>query len=87
MSIANQEEYTFVQSLYSSGFTWLGYNDIGHEGRFVWSDGSPYTFQKWSSIQPDNFGNEDCAHTHGGEPSSTWNDLPCTHQTAFVCEA
>ncbi|XP_065841247.1 uncharacterized protein [Oscarella lobularis] len=87
VSIANQEEYTFVQSLYSSGFTWLGYNDIGHEGRFVWSDGSPYTFQKWSSIQPDNFGNEDCAHTHGGEPSSTWNDLPCTHQTAFVCEA
>ena len=88
MSIANQEEYAFVQSLHSSAI-WLGYNDIDHEGTFVWSDGSPDTFQKWYRGEPNNAGGgEDCAYTRGGKSSSTWNDLGCveTQRKPFVCE-
>ena len=84
VSIANQEEYAFVQSLQSVGF-WLGYNDIGHEGRFVWSDGSPNTFQKWGGGEPNDSGGEDCAHTRAS--SDRWNDLRCSYQLPFVCEA
>ncbi|XP_065837701.1 uncharacterized protein [Oscarella lobularis] len=89
VSIANQEEYTYVQNLYSSGEIWLGLNDIAWESNFVWSDGSPVTFTKWDSTEPNDAGSwsgEDCAHTLGPYRSSLWNDLSCSKLKKFVCQ-
>ena len=87
VSIANQEEYTYVQNLYSSGTIWLGFNDLVREGHFVWSDGSSVTFTKWYANEPNNWKGEDCAHTLGPDPSSLWNDRSCSRLKKFVCQA
>ena len=42
---------------------WIGLNDAGQEGTFVWANGEPVTFTLWSTNQPDNSRDaEDYAH-------------------------
>ena len=77
-SIANAGENVAVDSIRNSsasGFCWIGLNDIGTEGTFVWSDGSNSSYRNWNSIQPDNSGNEDCTNLG----PITWNDLRCSY--------
>ena len=66
--------------------TWIGCNDIAHEGRFVWSHNNQVvTYFKWYSGQPDNYGkNEDCCMlVH----DRRWNDYPCNEAIeSFICK-
>ena len=65
-------------------FTWIGLNDRSVEGTFVWSNGEAVTYTNWTAGEPNNSGNEDCAHIWS---SGTWNDIPCTgYPTPYVCE-
>ena len=60
----------------------VGLNDIGTEGTFVWSDGSNSSYRNWISGEPNNAGDEDCAHSQ----PITWNDLPCSQPVAcYYC--
>ena len=72
----------------STGLThcWIGLNDIGTEGTFVWVDGSESTYRHWSPGQPDNGGSiEDCVHTYG---NPFWNDEGCTEtKNCYFCSA
>ncbi len=64
---------------------WIGLNDLAEEGTFVWRDGSPVTFTRWSKNQPDNDAcNEDCvALKDGGK--GRWHDTHCGQRRSFIC--
>ena len=69
---------------------WLGGTDLGHEGRWMRLDGYgrgvaevPMTYTNWGHGQPDGNTNENCIEIWlNGE----WNDAPCSHDKAYVCE-
>lgn len=64
--------------------TWIGLNDIDDEGYFEWLDGEPLDYTNWNDGEPNNDGDEDCGEIY---ESGFWNDLNCTNELAFVCEA
>jgi hypothetical protein len=63
---------------------WIGYNDKGLEGSWIWANGAS-TYTNWDTAQPDNSNNEDCAtdRFYGREG---WNDWPCDSTHPFICE-
>lgn len=64
---------------------WIGLNDRGDEGSFVWSDGRAVRYTAWSRGEPNDAGrNEDCVQATpwtGG----LWNDLDCRRELAYLC--
>ncbi|WP_404370425.1 C-type lectin domain-containing protein [Corallococcus coralloides] len=72
------------QSLSGLNSWWIGLNDIGTEGFFIW-DGGFSSYLNWYPGEPNNSGNEDCiVDRYNG--NDTWNDAPCGNQYPFVCE-
>src|SRR5262249_15617994 len=67
--------------------SWIGFNDRDREGTFVWDDGSTSVFTNWSSGQPDNFFDEDCAILQASTLTGAWIDIDCEDSRSFVCEA
>jgi hypothetical protein len=65
---------------------WIGLNDQAEEQSFVWSDGSSFDYQSWTSGAPNppwDWGDEtDCVVT---SPWG-WHDLPCDWEHPFVCQ-
>ncbi|XP_078581891.1 perlucin-like protein [Branchiostoma floridae x Branchiostoma japonicum] len=59
---------------------WFGLTDRDQEGRFVWSNGVPLGhFSHWAPGEPNDDGNEDCAHYYPIDyESNRWNDLKCS---------
>ena len=55
------------------GLIWIGYNDLAHEGKWSWADGSPKGFEKWKPGEPNNDKNEDVAEMIVG--TGQWNDV------------
>ena len=89
VSIHSAAENSFVQSIISYmkgnrkvGWSWIGFNDIVVDGRFVWSDGSPNGYANWNPGEPSG-GREDCAYIHSG---GSWNDNPCSNTVPFTCK-
>ena len=72
------ENACIINELNTKGFggiIWIGFNDGGQEGTFVWYDQSIITYNNWASGEPNNAGgNEDCTQIY---PDGRWNDLPC----------
>nr|XP_006821425.1 PREDICTED: C-type lectin mannose-binding isoform-like [Saccoglossus kowalevskii] len=64
---------------------WIGLNDIGQEGSWVWTDGSPYVWSNWDCGEPNNNDGEDCVHSNFAL-SNRWNDTPCDTKYGFVCK-
>ncbi|KAI1887282.1 hypothetical protein AGOR_G00188630 [Albula goreensis] len=82
--INDKEEQIFLSVFYNS---WIGLSDREREGTWKWVDGTTLTTGYWRSGEPNNVGNEDCGAVHGGDnPETTWNDLPCSVETYWVCE-
>ncbi|WP_217650480.1 S8 family serine peptidase [Spirulina major] len=83
ITINDASEQQWVLDTFSStGTFWLGLTDsevLGQtEGNFAWADGSPSTYSRWYSTEPNNaqdfVGGEDFAHQfHAG--TDRWNDL------------
>ncbi|XP_070552348.1 C-type lectin domain family 4 member M-like [Ptychodera flava] len=65
------------------GKLWIGFNDRRVEGRFKWTDRSPYKYRRWNRGEPNNRKNEDCVEMY---KSGRWNDLRCHIKRRFVCE-
>jgi cysteine-rich repeat protein len=82
-TISSFQENQAVSSI-NVGQVWLGLNDQGTEGRFVWSDREPLAFSRFRSHEPNNAPNdEDCIELDFDE----WNDQDCSiEQDAYVCE-
>jgi hypothetical protein len=83
-TINNATENSLVAGLSNNGWSWLGADDLEKEGTWKWANGEEFTFQNWGKGEPNNSGNEDCAHTWGG---GTWNDLDCNARINYICEA
>uniref|UniRef100_A0A8C0C0N6 C-type lectin domain-containing protein n=1 Tax=Buteo japonicus TaxID=224669 RepID=A0A8C0C0N6_9AVES len=64
---------------------WIGLTDENVEGEWEWIDGTDYktTFTFWKEGEPNNSGNEDCAHVW---ISGKWNDVYCTYECFYICE-
>jgi uncharacterized delta-60 repeat protein len=82
VSINSAEENQWLLNTFGSNRLWIGFNDIAQEGSWVWTDGSPTTFTKWSPGEPNNSkGLEDVAELYGITTSTSygkWNDVPAT---------
>ncbi|MDQ3143173.1 MAG: HYR domain-containing protein, partial [Bacteroidota bacterium] len=83
-SITSEEENNFVSAKLNGQTAWIGGSDELSEGRFLWNDGSNFSYSKWYPGQPNNFGgNEDYIELL---PDGNWNDQNGTHYREFVCE-
>jgi hypothetical protein len=90
-SIANEAENSFIHGIVDPGETapWIGFNDHASENSWQWSDASPVTFTKWAASEPNNSGNEDCAHLYvyaTSPQNSRWNDANCSSSYDYICE-
>lgn len=63
---------------------WIGFDDVADEGEFVWADGVVRDYTNWNDGEPNNAGNEDCAHIWAR--NGQWNDLPCGNRRGIICE-
>jgi hypothetical protein len=77
VTIDSAGEHTFINSIVGSAEEfWIGLDDMGTEGSFVWSSGNAPeannapNFTHWCADQPDNFGNEDAV-------LASWNNDHC----------
>jgi hypothetical protein len=90
VQIDDANEESFVRGLSVGPFPlgetwWIGASDIGNEGTFVWTDGSPVTYDNWRPGEPNDIGGEDCVEL--STVLEGWNDARCTNPHPFVCEA
>jgi len=88
-------ENDFVRS-HIDGDWWIGASDQGTEGAWVWAIGGSQfwsgqangnavggLFSRWDGGQPNNLGNEDCAHL---APDGDWLDDSCSDSEEYICE-
>ncbi len=66
---------------------WVGGNDREEEGKFVWSNGEPWTYGSgppfWQFGQPDSANNSDCVSVSG---DGQGDDSSCSSQRSYSCE-
>ncbi|TKS66963.1 Galactose-specific lectin nattectin [Collichthys lucidus] len=63
--------------------TWVGGLRYLDSGRFIWLDGSRWSYADWLSGEPNNTSNlEDCIEM---VPSGKFNDFTCWEPQAFIC--
>ncbi|CAG2229348.1 Collagen alpha-4(VI) chain,Collagen-like protein 7 [Mytilus edulis] len=68
------------------GHVWIGAHDSVQESRFIWeSDNTVLTYTDWNPGEPNNAGQEDCAHMNSGAKYK-WNDIQCSRKFSFICE-
>ncbi|XP_038066196.1 alpha-N-acetylgalactosamine-specific lectin-like [Patiria miniata] len=67
---------------------WLGANDIDHESRFEWTDGSPFNYGAWRDGEPSNSGNaEHCLNFFNWQGAIGWNDANCSqYEFPYICK-
>jgi hypothetical protein len=89
---ANEENFLATHEAYFGlSNWWIGLNDVGSEGFFVW-DGGFSSYSNWHPGEPNNTGNsEDCTADRFYMPqygiqNEQWNDWPCGELFAFICE-
>jgi hypothetical protein len=86
-TLTGASENSFVAgqaAQHGGGDWWIAYNDIVNEGFWKWDNNEPIGFVNWSSGEPNNVGNEDCAAIYSS--TGQWNDVGCSLTRNFVCE-
>ncbi|KAK7170550.1 hypothetical protein R3I94_000678 [Phoxinus phoxinus] len=61
--------------------SWVGLSKPSANGKWVWSDGSEETFQKWKSDQPNAQDTDFCTKIEAGELM----DFTCNYNKPFFC--
>jgi hypothetical protein len=99
--IDDAAENAFLRSMADGvnapGPIWIGASDIMNEGRWVWTDGTPFwsggpggmpianRYSNWANGQPDDGGgNVDCAAMRDAD--DRWQDANCAMRRAYFCE-
>lgn len=84
-SISSAEENAVIASMAAaSGMEriWIGGNDLENEGTFVWTDGKPFSYTNFESVQPDNYLNGQ--HGLSMYQNGRWDDASIGNHFAFV---
>uniref|UniRef100_A0A914UQQ7 Fibrinogen C-terminal domain-containing protein n=1 Tax=Plectus sambesii TaxID=2011161 RepID=A0A914UQQ7_9BILA len=61
---------------------WLGGHYIALNGRFIWMDGSPWSYSNWCPGQPDI--NQTCVSS-AVRTTGCWRTEPCENENCFIC--
>ena len=76
VAINSQEENDFIRDNfadYAGARVWIGLSDQGEEGRFVWSNSDPVSYENFAPGEPnDTSANEDFVEMRS---DGTWNDI------------
>jgi len=67
---------------------WIGAEDESrevHGGNHTWNDGSPVTWGRWDTDQPNHWGHQHCVQIHP-KASWTWNDVSCNKKQSYMCQ-
>ncbi|XP_026181764.1 ladderlectin-like [Mastacembelus armatus] len=88
-SVRDAEEYEVIQKVIAdakgTGLIWIGGHDLIQEGKWKWTDKTPFTYTNWAPGQPDDYQrNEDCLQI-STEGRRFWNDLDCQTPLPSVC--
>ncbi|XP_049605767.1 macrophage mannose receptor 1 [Syngnathus scovelli] len=85
MSIHGAQDLSNAQ-FHSSDAAWIGLSLLGTNEGFVWSDGSPYGFEKWGYGEPNNY--NDAEHCTEVQISYRrhWNDRHCEVYNDWICQ-
>ena len=79
VTVDNQAEQDWLMATFQQDWLWIGLNDVGHTGRWVWSSGTRVTYQNWGDGEPDNWkgydplGEHAATLTYPGTPQ--WADI------------
>ena len=80
-TIFNQQTRDVVTGFMSKG--WIGVTDQWQEGKWQTPIKGNIPYTSWSSGEPNNAGEEDCAMQH---ENKLWNDVSCGSQQSFICQ-
>uniref|UniRef100_A0A3Q4HI15 C-type lectin domain-containing protein n=1 Tax=Neolamprologus brichardi TaxID=32507 RepID=A0A3Q4HI15_NEOBR len=83
-SVHNINEYREIQRLTGKKQSWIGGTDAPKEGKWFWSDGTCFTYQKWCFREPNNDRNQDCLQINRGV-FKCWDDMWCDAHLPSVC--
>jgi len=77
-------ENNFLQpfAVGTQGF-WIDLNDRVTEGSYRYENGNAATWLNWSTYEPNNYNNEDCAMMWN---TGKWNDINCAWTNKTFCE-
>ena len=74
-------------------FTWIGLSDTANNGVYVWTDGTPFDYEKFQAGQPDSSRGESCFHFFNkARGELDWNDYHCGRTTwgrvltSYICQ-
>ncbi|XP_066502466.1 lymphocyte antigen 75, partial [Hoplias malabaricus] len=88
VSIKSITEQSWLESyLYeASSDVWIGLNDLGFSGYYMWSDNHEATFTYWAPGEPNNHlgFDEHCVEMY--HETGRWNDVTCTELNTFICK-
>ena len=80
-SVSSLEIHNYIRSKVDPGndrkFFWVGGTDRKMEGKWMWTDGSAWNFEKWATSpqkQPDNAKGEHCLQIYHPSAEDGWND-------------
>ena len=82
VTVDSAEENALLSDAGAAGH-WMGFNDIDVERNFQWISDSDVVYRNWNVGEPNNAGDEDCAHFIG---DGSWNDAPCANPNRYICE-
>ena len=85
VTVNDAEENQWLLSVVGTSSIWIGFNDIQHEGQWVWADGSDVTYTHWVGGEPNDQGGEDFGSisVYG---AGMWSDLPVYSQLYGIIE-
>ncbi|KAL3064694.1 hypothetical protein OYC64_000852 [Pagothenia borchgrevinki] len=91
-SIRSTREYNQIRKLVrkASGRNlnvWVGGHDAVHEGVWLWSDGSKFTFGGWARGEPNNHGGKEHCMEMNFRGQNYVNDIKCLDAQTFVCSS
>ena len=86
-SIGTLDEWNFLRATFNGGACWAGgeYRCEAGNCRWVWSDGTPWTFSAWSPGEPDSANNQERLLVVFGA-SAGWFDYLASHGAGALYE-
>ena len=77
-TVDNADVNALVTGVSGGTSAWIGLYDTSSERTWAWADGTPYSYNSWGTIEPNNWlgQDEDCVMTNWAG-DGLWNDFQC----------